>query len=286
MASTKDYKNKIKSIVSIRKITKAMKMVAASKLRLAQRGLDSVKPYFYSVDNLFNEYRNTGTSTGNASTADTTINNTLIVTISSDRGLCGGINSTVSKATKVLATKNDALDTTKSIICVGIKAKDQLQRGYSKLIQLSITDLGRKRITFPNASIIAEEIFNSSYDVCYILYNKFKSVLTQQLIEDRLESKRLLENAYNEFNNYELEPSKSDVLYDFYEYYTGVKLYYALLENNTSEQGARMNAMENAAKNAAKAIDRFTLLYNKARQASITSELIEIISCASAVSSK
>lgn len=279
MASTKDFKNRIKSITSIRKITKAMKMVAASKLRQAQRSLDVVRPCFKTVDVLFNEYRSTAKS-------EQAVVNKLIVPISSDRGLCGGINSGVAKATRQLANKADAVDPNASIICVGIKAKDQLQRLYGKSIRTSITDLARKGISFGNASIIAEEVLAQDYDACYIVYNRFKSVLTQIITEDRIESKQALENAYNEFNNYEMEPSKSEVLFDFYEYYIGLKLYYALIENSTSEQGARMNAMDNAAKNAGEMINKLTLIYNKARQASITSELIEIISCASAVSSK
>lgn len=279
MASTKDFKNRIKSITSIRKITKAMKMVAASKLRQAQRGLETIKPCFNSVNVLFNEYRNIVKT-------ENVINNKLLVPISSDRGLCGGINTNVSKATRLLASKDNKVDSNASILCVGIKAKDQLQRVYGKNIKTSITDLSKKGISFANASLIAEEILNLNYDACYIIYNQFKTVLTQFIIEDKLESKQALENAYNEFNTYEIEPSKSDVLYDYYEYYLGVKIYYALLENNTSEQGARMNAMDNAAKNAGEMIDKLTLVYNKARQASITSELIEIISCASAVSSK
>lgn len=279
MASTKEFKNRIKSITSIRKITKAMKMVAASKLRQAQRNLDVIKPCFKSVDVLFNEYRSTAK-------IDSPVVNKLLVPISSDRGLCGGINSGVAKATRLLASKDNGIDTNASILCVGIKAKDQLQRVYGKIIKTSITDLAKKGISFGNASLIAEEILTHNYDACYVVYNKFKSVLTQIITEDRIESKQSLENSYNEFNNYEVEPGKSEVLYDFYEYYIGLKIYYALLENNTSEQGARMNAMDNAAKNAGEMIDKLTLIYNKARQASITSELIEIISCASAVSSK
>lgn len=279
MASTKDFKNRIKSITSIRKITKAMKMVAASKLRHAQRSLDNVKPFFNATDVLFNEYRNT-----NKNEQITT--NKLIVPISSDRGLCGGINSTVAKASRVFVNKDGIVDNNAEILCVGTKVKDQLQRVYGKIIKTSITELSKKGISFANASLVAEEILATQYDTCYILYNKFKSVLTQYLVEDKLESKQQLEIAYNEFNTYEVEPNKSDVLYDYYEYYVGTKIYYALLESNTSEQGARMNAMDNAAKNAGEMIDKLTLVYNKARQASITSELIEIISCASAVSSK
>lgn len=280
MASTKEFKNRIKSITSIQKITKAMKMVAASKLRHAQRSLEIIRPSFKSVDALFNEYR------GASAQADQTINNKLIVSISSDRGLCGGINSNVVKATKALVNKSGGIDNNAKILCVGIKAKDQLQRQYGKLFYTSITDISKKGISFANASLIAEEVLTQNYDVCYLIYNKFKSVLTQYVIEDKIESKTALENAYNEFNTYEMEPSKSTVLYDFYEYFVGLKIYSALLENSTSEQGARMNAMDNAAKNAAEMIGKLTLIYNKARQASITSELIEIISCASAVSSK
>lgn len=278
MASTKEFKNRIKSITSIRKITKAMKMVAASKLRQAQRNLDVIKPYFKTIDSVFNEYQNT-------STTDLSLNNKLIVPISSDRGLCGGINSNVVKATKALITKDNQIDSNASIITVGIKAKDQLQRVYGKVIQTSITDISKKGISFANASLIAEEVLKNNYDVCYIVYNQFKSVLTQNIIEDKIPSRAALENSYNEFDNYEMEPSKSEVLYDFYEYYLGLKTYYILIENLTSEQGARMNAMDNAAKNAGEMINKLTLIYNKARQASITSELIEIISCASAVSS-
>jgi ATP synthase F1 gamma subunit len=279
MASTKEFKNRIKSITSIQKITKAMKMVAASKLRHAQRSLEIIRPSFKSVDALFNEYRNTAQT-------EQTVNSKLVVSISSDRGLCGGINSNVVKATKVLVNKSGNMDKDAKILCVGVKAKDQLQRQYGKLIYTSITDISKKGISFANASLIAEEVLAQNYDVCYVVYNKFKSVLTQYIIEDKIESKIALENAYNEFNTYEMEPSKSTVLYDFYEYFIGLKIYSALLENSTSEQGARMNAMDSAAKNAAEMIGKLTLIYNKARQASITSELIEIISCASAVSSK
>ena len=279
MASTKDFKIRIKSITSIRKITKAMKMVAASKLRQAQRSLEIIKPCYNTVDSLFNEYRNT------AKIEQVGINK-LVVPISSDRGLCGGINTNVTKATRLLVSKDGGIDANASILCVGVKSKDQLQRVYGKYIKASVTDLSKKGISFANASLIAEEILSYNYDSCYMVYNRFKSVLTQFIMEDKIESKQALENSYNEFNTYEIEPGKSEVLFDYYEYYVGLKIYYALLENNTSEQGARMNAMDNAAKNAGEMIEKLTLVYNKARQASITRELIEIISCASAVSSK
>nr|AML60620.1 ATP synthase F1 subunit gamma [Moramonas marocensis] len=294
MASTKDFKVRIKSITSIKKITKAMKMVAASKLRQVQRNLDIIRPSFESINSVYNEYLSTTSTQTPPSTGHS--QNHFILAISSDRGLCGGINTNTVKATKnsmrnILSSNSD---NQVRLFTIGEKGKEVLAREHSKLLSTSVSELSKKTITFVSASLVAEELFqmkvgdtNVSFDFCHIIYSKFKSVISQVLVEETVLSTTQLNNYFYEFNQYELdsEENKSELLYDFYEFYLGLKLFSSLLENATSEQGARMNAMDSASRNAGEMIDKLTLIYNKARQASITRELIEIISCASAVSS-
>lgn len=280
MAATKDFKVRIKSITSIKKITKAMKMVAASKLRQVQRGLDIVRPSFNALNSIYNEYANSASIENKK--------NRLIIAISSDRGLCGGINTNAVKATRnsIKTIKNEIPDAHISLFTIGDKGKDVLSREYGKLIIKAVSDVSKKSISFGAASLIAEELLKQQFDTYHLIYSKFKSVISQTLVEEQISSASSLENAFFEFNGYEFDSDKSELLYDFYEYFLGYKVFSALLENATSEQGARMNAMDSASRNAGEMIDKLTLIYNKARQASITRELIEIISCASAVSSK
>lgn len=278
MASGKDLKTRIKSITSIQKITKAMKMVAASKLKQVQNALESAKPGSQIVSSIINEMQTIAQSNLKESSAKS---KKLIVVISSDRGLCGGINSNVVRDTKsnIKSCESDQIHV--GLFTIGDKAKDVLVRSYKNIMEGSISETAKKKISFAIASIIAEELLKHEYDSYEIVFNQFKSIISQYLIRSSVLSRNLLNSAFDEWNTYEFDSDQSTILYDLYEYHLALIIYNAMLENATSEQGARMNAMDSASRNAKEMMEKLTLIYNKARQAAITSELIEIISCAS-----
>lgn len=282
MASGKDLKNRIKSITSIKKITKAMKMVAASKLRQVQNALEAVRPISGLTTSVVSEIQNTLLNMETENQSKESIKK-LVVVISSDRGLCGGINSSVVKDTRLNIKSSQKNNEFIELYTIGDKAKDVLVRSHAHHMNTAISETAKRKLSFAIASIISEDILKSQFDVCEIVYNKFKSVISQNLVRSQLYSRNNLNKAFFDWNTYEFDSEKSSVLYDLYEYNLAIAIYNAMLENATSEQGARMNAMDSASRNASEMIDKLTLTYNKARQAAITSELIEIISCASAV---
>jgi len=282
MASGKDLKTRIKSITSIKKITKAMKMVAASKLRQVQTALEAVRPISGLTTSVVSEIQNTLMNMETDNQSRESIKK-LIVVISSDRGLCRGINSSVVKDTKLNIKSSQKNNELIELYTIGDKAKDVLVRSYAHQMNTAISETAKRKLSFAIASIISEDILKSNFDVCEIVYNQFKSVISQNLVRSQLYSRNNLNKAFFDWNTYEFDSEKSSVLYDLYEYNLAISIYNAMLENATSEQGARMNAMDSASRNASEMIDKLTLTYNKARQAAITSELIEIISCASAV---
>nr|YP_007890751.1 ATP synthase F1 subunit gamma [Jakoba libera]AGH24245.1 ATP synthase F1 subunit gamma [Jakoba libera] len=280
MASGKDLKTRIKSITSIQKITKAMKMVAASKLRQVQNALEAARPGSQVVSSVLNEMQVIAQTIQNDTPANS---KKLIVVISSDRGLCGGINSNVVKDTKLNIKESKAQQLQVALFTIGDKGKDVLLRTHKDLMQGAVSETAKKKLSFSIASLVAEEILRQDYDTCQIVFNQFKSIISQNLIRSSIYSKEVLNSAFCEWNNYEFDSDKSTVLYDLYEYHLALQIFTSMLENATSEQGARMNAMDSASRNASEMMEKLTLIYNKARQAAITSELIEIISCASAV---
>ncbi|MBV62937.1 MAG: ATP synthase F1 subunit gamma [Rickettsiales bacterium] len=282
MASGKDLKNRIKSITSIKKITKAMKMVAASKLRQVQNALEAVRPISGLTTSVVSEIQNTLLNMETENQSKESIKK-LVIVISSDRGLCGGINSSVVKDTRLNIKSSQKNNELIELYTIGDKAKDVLVRSHAHHMNTAISETAKRKLSFAIASIISEDILKSQFDVCEIVYNQFKSVISQNLVRSQLYSRNNLNKAFFDWNTYEFDSEKSSVLYDLYEYNLAIAIYNAMLENATSEQGARMNAMDSASRNASEMIDKLTLTYNKARQAAITSELIEIISCASAV---
>ena len=251
----------------------AMKMVAASKMRSAQantmkaRGI--VAPFLRLL--------------GDLPSAEGEKN--MWVPITTDRGLCGGINSTVAKYTR---TSIKALGTdSNELVIVGEKGRAQLQRDMRENIYATIADTGKVRHTFPMACAVAEDILKSEYDVTRIIFNRFVSAIAQNptiatvLSPDALEKEA---EAGGAIDQYEIEgPDRPELLQDLAEFQLATVLYTAMLENNCSEQSSRMSAMENSTKNAGEMLGKLTLTYNRTRQASITTELIEIISGAASL---
>ncbi len=294
MPSLKEYRNRIASVKSTRKITSAMKMVAASKLRRAQHQAEASQPYatkmFDMLSRLVARINIDTTSpfllagTGNQDTH-------LLIVITSDRGLCGGFNGSIVR--KARAQIRELLDEDKEvkIICVGRKGRDVLKREYASKIVHTFEGLGKKRLTFADAMEVSRFIMDMGgrreFDVCHVLFNRFKSVIAQvptstQLIPFYVPEKEAAEEA-GVHAVYDFEPDEDEILQDLLPRNLSVQIFRALLDSAAGEQAARMTAMDNATRNAGDMINKLTLRYNRARQAYITKELIEIISGAEAV---
>ncbi|MEH6524655.1 MAG: F0F1 ATP synthase subunit gamma [Sneathiella sp.] len=291
MANLKELKNRITSVKSTQKITKAMKMVAAAKLRHAEEAANAARPYAERMDSMM---ASLATGMVGRDDAPQLLGGTgsdqkhLIVAATGERGLCGGFNSSISKAValKVQSLVSQGKDV--NILCVGKKGRDALKRKYGHLI-IDLVDLsGSKRIGFGDAQPIAQDLLTrfseGEFDVCTIFYAKFISVMTQEVTGLQIIPASVPEASTDADDVvYEYEPDEAEILTELLPRNLSVQVFRALLENSASEQGARMSAMENATRNAGDMIDRLTLQYNRERQAAITSELIEIISGAEAV---
>ena len=287
MPSLDDLKKRIKSVKSTQKITKAMKMVAAAKLRKAQESAEKGRPYSQKMQNIILNLTNSINDFQNAPKLLVGTGNEkiyLCVVLTADRGLCGGFNSNICKLAKKKFQK--ILDEGKQlkIITVGSKGLDQIRRKYGKYIIKKFSFKEKKQITFNEAEIIGNEIidlFNKNeFDKCILFYNNFKNVITQipqaqQIIP--AEDKKS-ESADEKILSYEFEPEEDEILEDLLPKNISTQVFKALLENAASEQGSRMTAMDNATRNAGDLVDKLTINYNRSRQASITKELIEIIS--------
>ena len=279
---------------STRKITSAMKMVAASKLRRAQHQAEASQPYakrmFDMLSRLVSKINIDDASpvllagTGNQDVH-------LLIVITSDRGLCGGFNGSIARMARLKV--RELLDEGKEvkIVCVGRKGRDVLKREYADKILYTFEGLGRKRLVFGDAMQVSRYVLDMverrEFDVCTVIYNQFKSVIAQipttnQLIPFYVPEKAK-EADHTAHAVYEFEPSEEEILHDLLPRNLSVQIYRALLDSAAGEQAARMTAMENATKNAGEMINKLTLRYNRARQAYITKELIEIISGAEAV---
>jgi len=275
-ATLKDISRRLKSVKNIQKITKSMKMVSAAKYAQAEKSLRLVRPYGSAVTS-FKDKAEVKPEAEN-------VKKHLIIALTSDRGLCGAIHTSIVKAVKVMLNeKKEGLDT--KIVCVGDKSKSMLQRAYAGSILFSVNDVGKKNITFLDASSIANEILASNYefDSGEILYNRFKSAIAYTTTKEPFYSTSIVSSAKN-FGLY--DSLDSETLKCFQEFQLASLVYYGLKENITSEQSARMSAMDNASKNAGEMIGKLTLYYNRTRQAVITRELIEIISGAAALDVK
>ena len=286
MPSLDDLKKRISSVKSTQKITKAMKMVAAAKLRKAQENAEKGRPFSEKMNNIILNLSNSISDKNNASKflVGTGSDNThLCVVITADRGLCGGFNTNICRKARNDFEEILKKGKTLKIFTVGSKGHDQLKRTYGKYIIEKLNFKGFKKITYKEADEVGKKIiklFNENqFDVCNIYYNKFKNVITQipqsqQIIP--IEKPKKDEKKTENF--YEFEPEESEILDDLLPRNISTQIFKAILENAASEQGSRMTAMDNATRNAGDLVDKLTITYNRSRQAAITKELIEIIS--------
>ena len=296
MANLKDLKNRINSVKSTRKITKAMQMVAAAKLRRAQEAAENARPYAERMDAVL---ANLARATRDSPTAPKLLVGTgksdvkLFVVATAERGLCGGFNSQIVRHARKDIEAHLANGGTVKILTVGKKGREQLKRDFSQHFvgHIDLSDV--KRVGYANAAEIARDILGrfdaGEFDVATIYFNRFKSVISQiptaqQIIPaDVGADEEEAEGGRDAATPYEYEPEEEAILADLLPRNLAVQIFRALLENAASEQGARMSAMDNATRNAGEMIDRLTIEYNRSRQAAITKELIEIISGAEAL---
>jgi len=290
MPSLKDLKNRIESVKSTRKITKAMQMVAAAKLRRAQEAAEAARPYAERFDAVMAGLARSAKSSGNApkllaGTGEDKVH--LVVVLTSERGLCGGFNSTIVRLARTKIADLRAAGKTVKILTVGKKGREQMKRDYADLFIGHVDMSAVKRLGYADAAGIAEGILDrfeaGEFDVATIFYNRFESVISQiptaqQVIPAHFEAEDGAESTH-----YEYEPSEEGILAELLPRGVATQIFTALLENGASEQGARMSAMDNATRNAGDMIDKLTIVYNRSRQAAITKELIEIISGAEAL---
>ena len=291
MASLKDMRVRIASTKATQKITKAMQMVAASKLRRAQMAAEAARPYAERMDTVLG---NIAASVAGLDSAPALLRGTgndkvhLLVVCTAERGLCGAFNSSIVRLARERANQLSGEGKTVKFLCVGRKGFEQLRRTYEKQIVEVIELRGVRNIGFVQAQMVAEKIialFNDgAFDIATLFFSRFKSVIAQiptarQIIPPVFESK----TAEGAAASYEYEPEEVDILDELLPRNIAVQVFRALLENAASEQGARMSAMDNATRNAGEMIRKQTITYNRTRQAMITKELIEIISGAEAL---
>ena len=286
MASLDDLKKRISSVKSTQKITKAMKMVAAAKLRRAQESAEKGRPYSEKMNNIILNLSNGISDIENApkllsGTGEDKVH--LCVVMTSDRGLCGGFNTNIIKKAKIFFQKILDEGKTLKIITVGSKGYDQLKRVYGDNIIDRISFKDSKNVNYFDADkvgkILIEKFEKKEFDVCTIFYNQFKNVITQIPQEQQIIPLNTSEKAENSSeDNYEFEPEEDEILSNLLPKNISTQIFKAMLENSASEQGSRMSAMDNATRNAGEMVDKLTIEYNRSRQAAITKELIEIIS--------
>ena len=294
MPSLDDLKKRIKSVKSTQKITKAMKMVAAAKLKKAQESAENGRPYSEKVQNIILNLTKSINDPNNApklliGTGKDEVH--LCVVMTADRGLCGGFNTNICKLAKKHFRKITQEGKELKIITIGTKGYDQIKNEYGKYVIKKINFKSKKKLSFTEANEIGKEILRlyeqNEFDKCYIFFNSFKNVITQiprsELIVPAtslsdLQSSRDKNTDNEETHSYEFEPEEDEILNELLPKNISVQILKAFLENAASEQGSRMTAMDNATRNAGDLVEKLTINYNRSRQASITKELIEIIS--------
>ena len=296
MPSLKDLRMRIDSVKSTQKITSAMKMVAAAKLRRAQEQAEAARPYAERMERMLGSLAGSMASSAGApkllaGTGKQDVH--LLVMMTSDRGLCGAFNSSIVRDTRKLIAELQADGKSVKILCVGRKGWAQVRREFEPLIVGFIEGIGRPRLSFDDAQGISNRILEmyeaGEFDVCTLVYNRFKSVIAQIVTRQQLIPFAVDDLAAGDEQadaasvNYDYEPDENEILEVLLPRNMSVQVYRSLLENNASEHGARMSAMDNATRNAGEMIDSLTLNYNRTRQAFITKELIEIISGAEAI---
>ena len=293
MASLKDLKTRINSVKSTQKITAAMKMVAAAKLRRAQDAAESGRPYSTRMRQVIG---NLASKADAASAPQLLVGNGkdqthLLVVMSADRGLCGGFNGTVTRQTRAEVARLRAENKTVKLLMVGRKSADALRREFGDLYLDQYEGLQGTSVSYSDAAKIADTIRTGfeagEFDVCTLIFNKFKNAITQeitlaQLIPAEVDNSDDADGGVATVS-YEYEPEEDELLASLLPRNLSTQMYGALLESSAAELAARMTAMDNATRNAGELIDRLTLVYNRTRQANITSELIEIISGAEAI---
>ncbi len=301
MPNLKDLRVRIASVKSTQKITAAMKMVAASKLKRAQDQAEAARPYAERMERMLGSL---AASIGDTAGAPKLLsgsgedNTQLLVVVTSDRGLCGGFNSQVVRGARALATQLRAEGKEVKILCVGRKGRDGLRRNFESLIIDTVEGLTRREVEFASAADVGERLTSmfddGEFDVCTVVYNRFKSAISQELTAQQLIPFPMPEAGDSETEEaekpadvlaaiYEFEPDEETILADLLPRNLGIQVYRAMLESYAGEQGARMAAMDNATRNAGDMIDRLEQNYNRSRQAAITTEMIEIVSGAEAI---
>ena len=285
MASLDDLKKRISSVKSTQKITKAMKMVAAAKLRRAQESAERGRPYSKKMNNIILNLSSGISDKENApkllaGTGEDKVH--LCVVMTADRGLCGGFNSNIIKKAKSYFRKLSDSGKELKIITVGSKGYDQLKRSYKDNIIENISFKDSKNANYFDADkvgkILIQKFEQKEFDVCTIFYNQFKNVITQIPQEQQIIPLKINEEEKSSDENYEFEPDEDEILGNLLPKNISTQIFKAMLENSASEQGSRMSAMDNATRNAGEMVDKLTIQYNRSRQAAITKELIEIIS--------
>ena len=297
MPSLKDLRNRIASVRATQKITKAMQMVAAAKLRRAQESAEAARPY---AERMGAVLANLSAALEGRDDAPKLMVGTgrdevhLLIVATAERGLCGGFNSSIARLARDHAQRLIADGKTVKILCIGKKGHDALKRQFGKQIFKVVDHKGVRQIAFANAQDVARIVLDmfeaGEFDVCTLFYSKFQSVISQVPTAQRLIPATILAAAGalagaggGAAAAYDYEPDETEILDELLPRNIAIQIFRALLENAASEQGARMSAMDNATRNAGEMIDKLTITYNRSRQAMITKELIEIISGAEAL---
>ncbi|MCA0929168.1 F0F1 ATP synthase subunit gamma [Ruegeria profundi] len=291
MPNLKDLKNRIESVKSTRKITKAMQMVAAAKLRRAQEAAEQSRPYAERFNAVM---AGLAASVGGSDSAPRLLRGTgsedvhLLVVMTAERGLCGGFNANIAKLARAKAEELRGKGKTVKILTVGKKGRDALKRDFGDLFVGHIDLSEVKRIGYANAQDVAKDILtrfdDGEFDVATIFYSKFQNVVTQIPTAQQIIPASFEETEDDDSGAvFDYEPSEEAILAELLPKGVATAIFSALLENGASEQGARMSAMDNATRNAGEMIDKLTIQFNRSRQAVITNELIEIISGAEAL---
>ncbi len=293
MPSLKDLRNRIDSVKSTKKITQAMKMVAASKLKKAQAIAERGRSYSSGMGHIVNGLVSSETKQDHPLLNNPDkVENIIIIIVSSDRGLCGGLNSNIVKQVKDLTNNLEKQNRKITIVCIGKKGYDLLYSFNRLYLNYEVKFIPISEMSYERTEELGQQIissfFNKKYDECYLFYNYFRSVISQEIMKEKLipynvasDTKEIEKEDKEVF--FEYEPDEEDVLSKILPKNFVVQLYKAVLESRASEHGARMTAMDNATRNAGDMIDNLSLSYNRQRQAMITKELIEIISGAEAL---
>ena len=299
MPNLKDLRVRIDSVKSTQKITSAMKMVAAAKLRRAHEQAEAARPFSDRMDRMMSSLSDGISELGSGPkllVGNGKSDTHLILVMSSDRGLCGGFNTNIVREVVRRIDRLLSEDKKVKLLCVGRKARDVLRRRHENIILESFEDVGRRNLSYADALIIGQKVLDlferREFDVCTMVYNTFQSAISQTVTAQQLipYGKSEKDNELEEFTGsnssvsvYEFEPDENEILVELLPKNISVQIFRGLLESAASEHGARMTAMDNATRNAGEMIDGLTLTYNRTRQAVITSELIEIISGAEAL---